>query len=160
MSATNTHRGPTGLLRLVFRIPVYVYRLGLGWLFGKRLVLINHVGRKTGTPRQIVLEVVERDLQTGTVTVVADYGPQSQWYQNLKAHPETTIQIGRRKLAVDSEFLSPEEGADIITRYYKRYGKLANVLFSVLGYQWDGTEQGAWHIALDTLRFVRFRPKG
>jgi hypothetical protein len=37
-------------------------------------MLINHVGRKTGLPRQAVVEVVERDKGTKSVIVVAGYG--------------------------------------------------------------------------------------
>ena len=147
---------PKGLMRLGFRLPVYLYRLKLGWLLGKRFVLINHVGRKTGMPRQAVVEVVERDKSTGSVTVVAGYGQQTQWYQNLRAHPDTTIQNGADTFRVTSEFFTPEDGEEIIVRYLHRYGKLTGQLFSMLGYSWDGTEGGARQIANDGLRFVRF----
>jgi deazaflavin-dependent oxidoreductase (nitroreductase family) len=149
---------PKGLLLVAYRLPVYFYRLGLGGLLGGRFVLINHVGRKTGFSRQAVVEVVEGDEATGCVTVVAGYGPQTQWYRNLKAHPETTIQIGRQTYQVLAEFITPEEGEGIIVRYWHRYGKLTGRLFSMLGYTWDGTEAGARQIAREALRFVRFTP--
>ncbi len=158
MVQTSTHHAPKGLLRIGFRIPVYIYRLGLGWVFGERLVLVNHVGRKSGTPRQSVVEVIERNLQTGEITIIAGYGSQTQWYQNLKAHPDTTIQLGRHRLCVISEFVSAEDGEDIMARYFHRHSTLTHELFSMLGYSWDGTEQGARKIARETLRFVRFRP--
>lgn len=160
MTDTNTSHPPKGLLRLGFRLPVYVYRLGLGWLFGKHFVLINHLGRKTGSPHQAVVEVIERDPQTGGVTVVAGYGAQTQWYQNLRVHPETTIQIGRRRMPVVAEFVSAEDGEDIMSRYVNRHHKLTGELFSMVGYTWDGTEQRARQIARDSLRFVHFAPKG
>jgi deazaflavin-dependent oxidoreductase (nitroreductase family) len=150
---------PKGLLRIGFRIPVYFYRLGLGWLLGGRFVLINHLGRKTGRPHQAVVETVERDKETDTITVVAGYGRQTQWYQNLKAHPATTIQIGSHKVPITAEFVTPEDGADIMARYLDRYGKLTGQLFSILGYTWDGTEAGVRQIARDHLRFVRFIPR-
>ncbi|HLU09960.1 MAG TPA: nitroreductase family deazaflavin-dependent oxidoreductase [Oceanobacillus sp.] len=159
MTTTNTNHPPKGLRRLGFRIPVYFYRFGLGWLFGERLVLINHLGRKTGSPHQAVVEIVERDPQTGGVTIVAGYGEQTQWYKNLKAHPETTIQIGRHKMPVVAEFVAPEESEDIMSRYVNRHQKLTGELFSMVGYTWDGTEQGARQIARDSLRFVHFHPR-
>ena len=159
MAHTNTRHSPKGLLRLGFRIPVYIYRLGLGWLFGKRLVMINHVGRKSGAPHQTVVEIVEGDPQTGEVTVVAGYGAQTQWYQNLKAHRETTIQIGRHRTPVIAEFITAEDGEEVMSRYVNQHRKLTGELFSVLGYPWDGTEQGARQIAHDSLHFVHFRPK-
>lgn len=150
---------PKGLLRIGFRAPVYVYRAGLGWLFGKRFVLINHIGRKSGRPHQAVVEVVERDSQTGDVLVVAGYGEQTQWYQNLKARPETTIQIGSRKIPVMAEFITPDDGQAIMVRYADRYGALTGRLFSMMGYQWDGTIDDVRRIARESLRFVRFRER-
>ena len=147
---------PRGLLRLFFRIPVYFYRSGLGWLFGKRFVLINHVGRKSGTPYQNVVEVVEREKESGNIIVVAGYGEQTQWYKNLKNQPDTTIQLGNRKVPVSVVLISPQDGEEIIARYMDRYGKLVGQLFSMIGYEWDGTEAGARKIAREGLRFIRF----
>ena len=52
---------PAGLTRFLFRIPIHLYRLRLGWLFGSRLLLLNHIGRVSGKPRQTILEVAEHD---------------------------------------------------------------------------------------------------
>jgi len=150
---------PKGWLRFAYRFPVYFYRLGLGWLMGGRFVLINHIGRKSGKPYQAVVEIVERDEETGSIAVVAGYGPQTQWYQNLRAHPQTVIQVGNRKISVASQFITPEDGAEIMVSYLDRYGRITGWLFSTLGYDWDGTEAGARQIAIDALRFVRFMPE-
>jgi deazaflavin-dependent oxidoreductase (nitroreductase family) len=147
---------PPGLLRILFRIPVYFYRIGLGWMFGKRFVLINHVGRKTGKQHQAVVEVVELEKGTGNVIVVAGYGEQTQWYKNLREQPKTTIQIGNQKHTVSIDLLSPHDGENIIARYLEKYGKLTGQLFSMIGYEWDGTEKDARKIAREGLRFVRF----
>jgi hypothetical protein len=41
--------GPVGCSsELLFRLPLYLYRWGLGRLFGHRLVAVNHIGRVTG----------------------------------------------------------------------------------------------------------------
>lgn len=151
---------PKGLLRLGFRLPVYFYRFKLGWLLGVRFVLINHRGRVSGLLRQTVVEVVEREPETGTVTVVAGYGPRTQWYRNLQAQPEVVIQIGRSKMPVTAFFVTPEDGEEIMVRYMQRYGMLTRELFSILGYIWDGSESGVRQIARDWLRFVHFEPRG
>jgi deazaflavin-dependent oxidoreductase (nitroreductase family) len=147
---------PNALLRKLYRVPVYFYKIGLGWLFGKRFVFFQHVGRKSGKHYHTVVEVVEIEQETGNVIVVAGYGERTQWYQNLKYMPTTTIQLGKQKYQVGIEMISPEAGADIMARYFQRYGKLTRELFSILGYDWDGSEQGARQIAIDHLRFVRF----
>lgn len=147
---------PNPVLRILYRIPVHFYRIGLGGLLGKRFVLINHLGRKTGVQHRTVVEVVEREIGTDNVIVIAGYGEQTQWYKNLKNQPKTTIQIGNQKYNVSVDLIKAEDGGDIIARYLKRYGKLTGQLFSMIGYEWDGTENGAREIAQNGLRFVRF----
>jgi deazaflavin-dependent oxidoreductase (nitroreductase family) len=159
MTKTISNYPPKGCLRIGFRLPVHLYRLGLGWLLGGRFVLIHHLGRITGKPRQAVVEIVERDKETGSITVVAGYGPRTQWYQNLKAHPDTSIQVGSRKYEVTAEFISAGEGEEIILRYRDHYGNIVGAFFSILGYDWDGTEGGLRQIARGSLRFVRFIPQ-
>jgi hypothetical protein len=56
---------PRGLLRLALRLPIWLYRWRLGWLLGDRFLLLTHTGRKSGLPRQVVLEVVHHDEATG-----------------------------------------------------------------------------------------------
>jgi hypothetical protein len=46
---------PSGLSRMVFRLPIWLYRLRLGWVLGARFLLVHHVGRRTGLPRRVVL---------------------------------------------------------------------------------------------------------
>ncbi len=41
---------PRGLARIGFRIPIILYRLGLGGLLGTRFLLLTHTGRKSGLP--------------------------------------------------------------------------------------------------------------
>ncbi len=55
---------PSGFLRLAFRLPIYLYRLNLGWLLGHRGLLLIHRGRKSGLLRETVLEVVRYDPAT------------------------------------------------------------------------------------------------
>ena len=157
MTAKKQGNYPPGrLLQRLYRFPVYLYTWGLGWMFGKRFVLFQHVGRKSGKHYQTVVEVVEIEKNTSNVIVVAGYGFRTQWYQNLHHMQTTTIQLGKHKFQVRIELLSPEDGADIMARYYQRYGKVTGVLFSILGYEWDVTEQAVIQVARDHLRFVRF----
>ena len=49
---------PRGLKAIPWRMPIWIYRLGLGGLMGKKLLLLYHIGRKSGEQRQAVLELV------------------------------------------------------------------------------------------------------
>ena len=86
---------PKGFNRLMFRAPIWLYRLGLGGVLGKRFLLLNHTGRKSGLPRQTVLEVVDYNKTSNTYYIVSGYGEQSDWYKNIRKTPDVTIQVGR-----------------------------------------------------------------
>ena len=116
-------RRPRGLTRLLFRLPVWFYRLGLGWLLGERFLLIHHVGRKSGRPYQTVVEVVRKVAGADLYVVASGYGAGADWYQNLRHNPDVTIQVGRRRLMAHAMFLSPEESGAEMVDYARRNPK-------------------------------------
>ncbi|WP_406175834.1 nitroreductase family deazaflavin-dependent oxidoreductase [Streptomyces sp. NBC_00996] len=139
-STSNLPQPPTGWRRLAFRLPIRLYRAGLGPLLGKRFLLLHHTGRKSGRERQAVIEVVSYDQHAGTWTVASGFGPKSDWYQNLRHRPQAAIQFGRRRFTVTTHFLSPEEGADIMADYARRHPRAARRLCSLMGFPVDGSE--------------------
>lgn len=120
-----TARPPSGLLGRLARLPVIFYRLGLGGLLGEQLILLNHIGRKTGAIHQAVVRVVSHDVDADTYYIAAAWGFKSQWPRNLLAHPEITVQIGRRKLTVAAQLLTPEQGAHVLLDYRQRHPEAA-----------------------------------
>jgi deazaflavin-dependent oxidoreductase (nitroreductase family) len=149
---------PTGLSRILFRLPIFLYRARLGWLLGQRFLLLNHTGRSSGLPRQAVLEVVRFDEESGSYIVAAGFGPKSQWYQNLRKAPEVKIQVGRRKLAATADFLAPEQGADEMANYAQVHPRAARALARLMGYNVNGSDEE--YAALGkTIPFVAFQPR-
>jgi hypothetical protein len=88
---------PTGLSRLLFRIPIYVYRLGMGWLFGDRLMLLNHIGRVSGKQRATVLEVVTHDLADDSFVVASGWGPPQPGIATLSTHQRSASRSADRR---------------------------------------------------------------
>ncbi|MFZ0544320.1 MAG: nitroreductase family deazaflavin-dependent oxidoreductase [Candidatus Promineifilaceae bacterium] len=148
---------PTGLAAFFFRLPIWLYKIGLGWLLGGRFLLINHIGRKSGKIRQVVVEVVRHDAETDSYIVAVGFGEKSQWYQNLQHQPDVTIQVGRRKLAVTADFLSEEQGADEMADYGRRHPGTARELSRVMGYKVDGSESD-YRAMGRLIPFIAFRP--
>lgn len=152
-------KSPTGWQRTLWRAPLFFYRMNIGWLLGKRFVLVNHVGRKSGLPRQAVLEVVDRDNPQGTLTIAAGFGKKSHWYRNLKAQPDIMIQWGRKKMAVRADVLEPEASAAALLDYSKRHPKAILRLTKVIGYTIDGTDEDFLELGRDHIPFVVLYPK-
>ncbi|QYX82281.1 nitroreductase family deazaflavin-dependent oxidoreductase [Streptomyces akebiae] len=137
--APHRPRLPSGWRRFAPRLPILLFRAGLGPLFGGRFLLLHHVGRVTGADRHVVLEVVARDPAGGSWTVASGFGPTADWYRNLRRRPQTVVQVGNRHYAVDARFVAPEEGAEIMARYAARHPRTARRLCAFMGLTVDGT---------------------
>lgn len=131
---------PRGLARLAWRAPIWFYRLGLGWLFGQRMLLLNHIGRKSGQERQNVLEVVRHDEQANAYIVASGFGEKADWYKNVTAHPQVTIQVGSRHITARAERLPDDQAADELLDYNLRHPAALRTLAGILGYKSDGSE--------------------
>jgi deazaflavin-dependent oxidoreductase (nitroreductase family) len=148
---------PKGCSRAFFRFPIWLYRANLGWLLGGRFLLLNHVGRKTGLPRQAVLEVVQHDQETDTYVVAVGFGKKSAWYRNLLAQPEVSIQVGRRKLDVTAGQLPPEEAGEVFLDFTRRYPGEAKFA-GMLGYEVDGSEEDYRKMG-EMMTLIALRPR-
>jgi deazaflavin-dependent oxidoreductase (nitroreductase family) len=148
---------PRGLSRAFFRFPIYIYRLGLGGIFGKRMLLLNHTGRVSGLPRQAMLEVVNHDPDTGTFVVNAGFGPDSDWYRNLMAHPDASIVVGRKKIDVRAEQLAPTEAGPLMLNFVRQHPQEARFVRQ-LGYEVDGSDED-WIALGEELILIALRPR-
>jgi deazaflavin-dependent oxidoreductase (nitroreductase family) len=158
MEITRRPAPPTGIRRLLFRAPIHLYRLRMGWLFGGRLLLLNHTGRKSGKRRQVVIEVVEHDRTDGSYVVCSGFGPKAAWYQNLLAGPETGIQVGLRLIPVTAHPLGEQEGGHVMAGYALRHPKAARKLVRFMGFSVDGTPED-YRVVGEQLPFVRLSPR-
>jgi deazaflavin-dependent oxidoreductase (nitroreductase family) len=150
---------PRGFSRLLWRAPIWFYRLGFGWMLGGRFLLLNHVGRKSGLPRQAVLEVAGHDAQKDTYTVASGFGANSDWYQNVLKTPDVTIQVGRKQVAVRARPLYPDESGQVMVDYARRNPTAAKSLMRFCGYRVDGSEQDYFIMGHDHIPFVVFEPR-
>ncbi|MFJ9119189.1 nitroreductase family deazaflavin-dependent oxidoreductase [Streptomyces sp. NPDC102394] len=148
---------PTGWKRFLARLPILLFRCGLGWIFGGRLLLLHHTGRVTGLDRRVVLELVEYEPDDGSWVVASGFGPRAAWYRNLRAEPKTLIEVGRRRHAVTAHFVAPDEGAEIMDRYAHRHPRTARRLCAFMGIPSTGPDTG-FREAGRSIPFVRLSP--
>ena len=151
---------PTGWKRFAARLPIRLYRMGLGGLLGKRFVLLNHVGRKSGKLRQVVLEVVDRNPATNTLYLASGWGKKSQWYQNIAKTPDVTVQLGWKKLRVRADMLSATDSGEMMVNYARRYPKLAAQLVSLIGHEPAKNDNDYRALGEQDILFVALRPRG
>ncbi len=103
------------MLRALSRLPLWLYRLGLGWLLGRRFLRLVHIGRKSGRSRETVLEVVL--VEPEGFVVASGFGPRSDWYLNLQAEPRARVQVGVKWFQARARFLRDQEAAEALRRY-------------------------------------------
>jgi deazaflavin-dependent oxidoreductase (nitroreductase family) len=146
---------PTGIRRTLWRLPIRLYRLGLGPLLGRRFMLLTHTGRVSGRPRHVVVEVVQHDEQ-GYVAA-SGFGPRADWYRNVIAHPPVTIQIGGRVFAATASALDADQGARIMASYALLHPRAARQLCRLMGFAVDGGVDDFREVGRH-IPFVRFIP--
>lgn len=148
---------PRGWKRIAWRLPIWLYRIRLGWLLGERFLLLTHTGRKSGLPRQAVLEVVRYDRATNTYYVASGFGEKSDWFRNVMKTPQVSIQVGRREMAAGAERLSLEDAEHELLDYGRRHPTALRNLARILGYQIENTEEDVRALAR-VVPIVAFRP--
>ncbi|MGH2481611.1 MAG: nitroreductase family deazaflavin-dependent oxidoreductase [Ktedonobacteraceae bacterium] len=148
---------PQGLLKWAFHLPRSLYRWHLGWMLGHLCLMITHVGRKTGSLRQTVLEVAHFDPTTQECIVMSGYGTQSDWYRNIQVHPATEVQVGRQRYTPQQRMLEAQETLHILQEYQRHHPWRFRELMHLAGYSYDGTPEALRAIS-QALRGVAFRP--
>jgi deazaflavin-dependent oxidoreductase (nitroreductase family) len=107
--------------RWLVRSPLLVYRFGLGALLGSRVLLLEHVGRRSGRRRQVVLETVLRPAQE-EIVVASGFGAASDWYRNVQVNPDVRVSCGRvRCRQARAELLDGTESRELLAEYAARH---------------------------------------
>ena len=81
--------------RRLMRAPIWIYKARAGALFGSRILMLEHIGRKSGAPRYAVLEVVDHPVPD-TYVVASGFGRKAQWFRNIQADPRVRVYAGSR----------------------------------------------------------------
>lgn len=148
-----TQSPPRGLSRLLARLPILLYRANLGWLLGKRFLLLHHLGRKTGKLRRVVLEVLRFDQ--GVFIISSGWGEKADWYRNLLVSPHTEIQVGSETHEVTAQFLTYRESDRELELYARRHPIASRVLLNL--FRTDPEQE--WADLAHQFRLVRLIPR-
>lgn len=148
--------GPPSFLIPMLKLPVVLYRLRLGWLLGRRFMLLTHVGRRTGQVRRTVLAVLRFDPTTNEVWAVSAWQG-SAWYLNIRAKPAREVQICRVRYRPVQRDLSPEEIAAAFVEYRRHRPIFSRMVCRIPGWKWDSDYDEFLQLAR-SLHGIAFRP--
>ncbi|HSK57807.1 MAG TPA: nitroreductase family deazaflavin-dependent oxidoreductase [Actinomycetospora sp.] len=93
---------------------------------GAPLLLLHHLGRKSGTERvsPMMYQAVGDDLAVFASKAGADTHP--DWYLNLLTHPDVEVEVGTDKVAVRARDLPAEERDPIWEKQKQDYPGFAD----------------------------------
>jgi deazaflavin-dependent oxidoreductase (nitroreductase family) len=153
---------PSGPLRTLLRIPIRFYHADLGWLFGRRFLLLVTTGRKTGRRRETVLEVVQYDRASQEAIVAAGWGAKTGWFHNVEAGLAQEVVIGRDRYEPAYRVLDVAEAERVFADYERRNrfaGPIVRrVISGLVGWRYDGSP-GARRKVVEQLPLIGFRPR-
>ena len=135
-SEAKARPAPRVLLRIFWSVHLALYRLTGGRFgvtspqAGKRfgMLRLQTVGRRTGKHRATMIGYYEDGPNLVTMAMNGWGKPEPAWWLNLQAHPDTTVELPDRTLAVHGRAATPEERPRL-WELWRRY---------------DGEELDAW----------------
>ena len=97
MSAANRRQQERGFMvypaggwrKAMFKTPLYLWRMGLGWMLPRQVLVLTTTGRKSGLPRHTM---VEYSKIGSTLYIASGWGQRPQWVKNIEADPVVTIE--------------------------------------------------------------------
>jgi deazaflavin-dependent oxidoreductase (nitroreductase family) len=127
-------RRPGRLALAVFRIPLVLYRHGLGRLLGTTFMLLVHAGRKSGQPHPMTAMVMRWNPATREVVIFSGWGPGSDWVRNLRARPALRVEVGRECYTPQHRFLSEDESVAVARDFVLRHPYRVRLATRILGW--------------------------
>src|SRR6185312_5696384 len=113
------------LVRAFVDLNVRVYRLTGGRLGGKvkgaPVLLLDHLGRKTGRARTTPVLYLRDGADLVIVGSRGGSDAMPAWFLNLMASPSTTVQVGSERRGVVARQVTPEEKQRLWPRLVEMY---------------------------------------
>ena len=118
-------------LRSIKLPPQMLYALGLGPTYGRLVLLLTTIGRKSGLPRVTPLQYEEVD---GVFYVASARGQQADWFLNIVANPQVEVRVKARHFhGVAEPMTDPISMADFLELRLQRHPRMLGTMFRVQG---------------------------
>jgi deazaflavin-dependent oxidoreductase (nitroreductase family) len=90
------------------------------------MLLLDHVGAKSGTSRTSPLLYVPDGENLVIIASKGGFPKHPAWFHNLRANPDTTVQIGRERRRVHARVATDEERERLWPRVVDEYRSYAD----------------------------------
>ena len=133
--------GAAELRRALFRLPLSLERVA-GWgavrlatpLTGVEWIVLETVGRRSGRPHTVVVDVVGHDAARDVRYVQPADGRRSAWVHNVRAQPDIIARIDGQPRPVRVRGATGAEGAEVVLRFLRAHPWYGRVIVWFVGY--------------------------
>ena len=123
------YRRYRGVAAILARVPARLYRLGLGRLLGRHILLLTTTGRRTGHPRSTALSYQRID---DTIYVLSEAGTEADWFRNLTKNPNVEVQVGNQQFQAEAERIGDTQVvAEVLRRFNRASGLAARFFYGI-----------------------------
>jgi deazaflavin-dependent oxidoreductase (nitroreductase family) len=150
-------RKPGRLALALFRMPVRAYNHDAGWMLGHTFIEFTHVGRKTGQPHETVAMVLGYDGSTREAVICAAWGPDTDWFRNLRARSASRVRLGREQYTPQHRFLTTDQAFEVAVAFRRDHPHRLHLMQAVLGWG-DLDDDAALRAFVAEHPMVAFRP--
>jgi deazaflavin-dependent oxidoreductase (nitroreductase family) len=119
------------LRRWLFRTPLLLRRVGIrGFerLLGIEWIVLTTVGRKSGRPHVVMLDVVGYHPASQAYYVQPADGRRADWVRNVAANPLVAAEVGGRHFSARVADVTGPEGAEVVLHFIRTHPLYARVI--------------------------------
>jgi deazaflavin-dependent oxidoreductase (nitroreductase family) len=125
-------------MRRIYRAPLLAYRAGLAgrehWL-GMRWILIETIGRSSGRPHTVLVDLLGEARGEGRYFLQSAYGPASDWVRNAEASQKFWAEVGGERFEARLESVDDETARRILLAYVDAHPLYSPGIAWMLGYR-------------------------
>ena len=132
------------LRRVLFRLPLTVERVA-GWhlqrwltrLAGIDWIVLETIGRRSGRPHTVVVDIVGSDAARRVFYVQPADGRRAAWVHNVVAQPNIWVRIDGHRAPARVRDATGAEGATVVLRFLRAHPWYGRVIVWFVGYVRD-----------------------
>ena len=127
ISDDTTPPRPSWLRARFAKWPGLLYRLGLGFLLARQVMILTTRGRVTGRARRTPLWYIR---QGDVIYCFSGWGHSSDWLKNLQASPDVQVQVGNNRWETRGTLMhEPLEIERVLPSFREKYGRLVPLFY-------------------------------
>ena len=135
--------------------PILAYKIGLGPLIGRFVLLLTTTGRRTGLQRVTPLQY---EVIDGVFHIGAVFGMKTDWVRNIQADPRVQVRVKNKFFYGHAEiYTDPEKIADFIEYRMSKHPRLIGLIMKLDGFSFKPSREELIEYS-QNLALVRITP--